>query len=112
MLRAARDPMAGAPRICRKQIQKKNKNFQLCAAVWIPRPVREVLTFIVFIASWACSMVSIASHSVVCGRRSWLTISILSSDNLMELRASVMSSSTETRDGERRTALGQERQPR
>jgi hypothetical protein len=46
------------------------------------------LTFMVFIASWACSMVSIESHSVVCGRRSWLMICILSSEVLMEVRAS------------------------
>ena len=70
MLRAARDPMAGAPRICRTKKNKKNKHVELYAAVWIRRPGREMPTFIVFIASWACSMVSIASHSVVCGRRS------------------------------------------
>jgi len=46
------------------------------------------LTFMVFIASWACSMVSMVSHSFVCGRRSWLMICILSSEVLSEVRAS------------------------
>jgi hypothetical protein len=51
--------------------------------------IRDVaLTFMVIIASWACSMVSIVSHSDVCGRRSWLMICMLSSEVLMEVRAS------------------------
>lgn len=54
------------------------------------------LTFMVFIASWACSMVSIASHSVACGRRSWLMICILSSEVLMEVIASIICYAIET----------------
>ena len=61
----------------------------MCAeARRLGRDADVALTFMVFIASWACSMVSIASHSVVCGRRSWLMICILSSEVLVEVRAS------------------------
>lgn len=38
-----------------------------------------------FMASWASSTELISSHSVVCGSRSWLTISILSSEARMDV---------------------------
>jgi hypothetical protein len=57
-LRAAREAMAGAPRIC----YRRSTFYMLRAG--------RGLTFIVFIASCACSMESIVSHSVVCGRMS------------------------------------------
>jgi len=44
----------------------------------------------VLIASCACSMESIVNHSDVWGKRSWFIISILSSDDFMEVRASAI----------------------
>lgn len=66
---------------CAPDLRHRHQSTRLLMKPWW-------LTFMVFIASWACSMVSIASHSVVCGRRSWLTIFILSSEALMEVRTS------------------------
>ena len=47
----------------------------------------------VLIAACACSMVSISSHSTVCGSTSWLTISILLSDVRMEVSGAIVSCS-------------------
>jgi hypothetical protein len=75
-----------APDLCRTDII----SLKLHVVLMKKKPGMRVvaLTFMVFIASWACSIVSIASHSVVCGRRSWLMICILSSEVLMEVRGS------------------------
>lgn len=46
-------------------------------------------TFIDLIASWASSMEFIWTNWVVCGSRSWLTISSLSSSDLIETRGAM-----------------------
>ena len=43
----------------------------------------------VLVASWASSRLLISRNSVVWGRRSWLTISSLSSDDLIEMRGAM-----------------------
>lgn len=50
----------------------------------------DLQTFIVLIASCACSIVSTSIHSVVWGSKSWFMISILSSEVLMDASAAIL----------------------
>ena len=48
------------------------------------------LALIVLIAPWACSIVSIGMNAVVCGKRSWSTISSLPSDVLIDVSGAMV----------------------
>ena len=50
----------------------------------------DLQTFIVLIASCACSIVSTLIHSVVWGSKSWFMISILSSEVLIDASAAIL----------------------
>jgi hypothetical protein len=73
--RAAKDAMAGAPRIYLNEV--------------VIRGSRKYLTFMDLIASWASSTLLMAMYSVTWGKSNWLTISSFcrSSETFIETNA-------------------------
>ena len=66
-----RDAIAGAAWICHQEEEKNDAHSVRCVG-------GGGVTFVICIASWACAMLSIESHSVICSRKSRLTVSVLS----------------------------------